>query len=264
MMKQSFIARILLIVFALLMALPFLAIIINAFAVDWSNSFLPRGFTLATIVDVLTDTRFQMAFLRSVFVAICAIALAVLLIVPAILVGHIYWPSLDKWMARLIVLPYAIPSVVLVVGYLKIFSVPPLQINGTIWILIFAYVPICFPMLYIALKNSLNGMAIDDLLDAGRLIGAKDETILMRVVIPLLTPALLLAILLNFSILIGEFVYANLLVGGQFETLQIYIYAHRNETGRFASTIVFIYLIFLLVMTILTLALNARLAKSQN
>lgn len=263
-MKQSTIARFLLIAFALLMALPFIAIILNAFATEWSETFLPRGFTLTTIGDVLADPRFQMAFLRSVFVAFCAIALALVLIVPAILVGHIYWPSLDKWMARLIVLPYAIPSVVLVVGYLKIFSVPPLQINGTVWILIFAYVPICFPMLYIALKNSLNSMAIDDLLDAGRLIGASDETILMRVIVPLLAPALLLAVLLNFSILIGEFVYANLLVGGQFETLQIYIFAHRNESGRFASSIVFIYLVFLLIMTVLTLFLNARLAKTKN
>ena len=263
-MKQSLIARCLLVAFALLMALPFIAIILNAFATEWSETFLPRGFTLTTIGEVLADPRFQMAFLRSVLVAFCSIALALVLIVPAILVGHIYWPSLDKWMARLIVLPYAIPSVVLVVGYLKIFSVPPLQINGTVWILIFAYVPICFPMLYIALKNSLNSMAIDDLLDAGRLIGASDETILMRVIVPLLTPALLLAVLLNFSILIGEFVYANLLVGGQFETLQIYIFAHRNESGRFASSIVFIYLVFLLIMTVLTLFLNARLGKNKN
>ena len=40
-----------------------------------------------------------------------------------------------------------------------------------------------------------------------------------------------IAVLLSFSFLIGEFVFANLLVGTRYETLQVYLYNMRNGGG---------------------------------
>lgn len=261
-MKQSFLAKSSILVLTGLMLLPLLALAINAVSTQWSQTILPTGFTSSWLTEVVYEPRFQAALLRSVVVAGLAIALSIVLIIPAVLVGHVYWPALDRWLARLVILPYAVPAVVLVVGYLKIFSVPPLQINGTLWILVFAYVPICFPMLYVSTKNALNGITVKDYLDAGRLTGASDEAIFAKVIIPLILPALLLAVLLNFSILMGEFVYANLLVGGQFETLQIYIYAHRADSGRLSSAMTLLYFCFLLFMTAVTLFIKQRLSRS--
>lgn len=241
-----------------LMSLPYLAISLNAFVTYWTSGILPGGLTLDVVSGVLTDPRFQAAFGRSLLVAALSLALSILLIVPAILVGHCYWPLLDRWLARLVILPYAVPAVILVVGYLKIFSAPPVAINGTIWILVLSYVPLCFPMLYVSVKNALQGLPVADWLDAARLVGARDEAIFMRVVLPAIAPAILLALVLNLGILLGEFVYANLLVGGRFETLQIYMFAQRSESGRVTSAIVLFYFIGLMAVTAIGVHLSGR------
>ncbi|WP_245256490.1 ABC transporter permease [Bartonella tamiae] len=243
------------------MLLPLVALSINAVSTQWSKTIIPSGFTLDWLYTILTQNRFHYAILRSLTVSILSLILAIVLTTPAILIAHTYWPALDRWLSRFVILPYAIPGIVLVVGYIKVFSVPPLQINGTLWILIFVYVPLCFPMFYICLKNSLNAIPVQDYLDAGRLVGATDEKIFIKVIIPLLIPAFFLSTVLNFSLLMSEFVYANLLVGGQYETLQIYIYAHRTQSGSLSSAMILIYFLFLFIMTIITLIIQNRLLR---
>ncbi|MFC0216973.1 putative spermidine/putrescine transport system permease protein [Pseudochelatococcus lubricantis] len=253
--SNGLLSRTFLIAMATLMALPIAATAINAFAADWSDTLLPSALTADYFLTVIADPRFTAAMVRSLAVAAVALALATVLIVPAIVCAHIYWPALDRWLARLVILPYAVPAIVLVVGYLRVFSHPPLQINGSPLVLVLVYVPVCFPMFYIAIKNSLRGLAIVDLLDAGRLVGASDAVLLRRVILPSIVPGIMVAAVLNFAILFSEFVYAKMLVGGNFETLQMYMYAQRNLSGRITSVIVLIYFVLLLVMTLASLGL---------
>ncbi|MBB3809741.1 ABC transporter permease [Pseudochelatococcus contaminans] len=258
-LSNGVLSRVFLIAVAAVMALPVVATAIDAFAAEWAHTLLPTGYTTEYFMTVVGDPRFIAAMGRSLTVAAAALAIATVLIVPAIVSAHIYWPALDRWFARLVILPYAVPAIVLVVGYLRVFSNPPLQINGTPLVLVLVYVPVCFPMFYISVKNSLRGLAIDDLLNAGRLVGANDAVILRRVVLPCILPGIMIAVVLNFAILFSEFVYAKMLVGGNFETLQLYMYAQRNLSGRITSVIVLIYFILLLLMTLVSL----RLAETE-
>ncbi|PRD42577.1 ABC transporter permease [Phyllobacterium phragmitis] len=233
------------------MLLPLIATFMNSVASEWSGTVLPSGLTGQYYASVLADPRFHAALLRSVAVAAVALALATAIIVPAVVAAHIYWPALDRWMARLVILPYAIPAIVLMVGYLRIFSAPPLQIGGTPLVLVLTYVPLCFPMFYIGVKNSLRSLDIADMLNAGRLLGASDLAILRRVVLPCILPGVTIAIVLNFAGLISEFVYAKMLVGGNFETLQMYMFAQRSLSGRISSVIVVLYFMLILAITLI-------------
>lgn len=241
-----------------LFVLPFVTIAASAVATEWRTGLLPAGVTAAWISTVLAEPRFAAALGRSLALAVGSLALSTLLMLPAIIAAHCYWPALDRWLARLVVLPYAVPGVVLVVGYLRVFSGPPLAINGTPWILILAYVPLCFPMFYVTIKNALAGLPIADWLDAGQLLGVRDEKILVRVVLPLIAPQILLALVLNLGILLGEFVYANMLVGGRFETLQIYMFSQRNGSGGLTAAIILVYFVTLLALTVVSVALGRR------
>ena len=251
-------ATLLLVTIVALFALPFAAITLSAFAGEWTQGLLPERFTAEVVLGLASDPRFLAALGRSLAVALAAMALALVMILPAVMAAHIYWPVLDRWFARLIVLPYAIPAVVLVVGYLRVFSAPPVQLNGTPLLLVLAYVPLCFPMFYVTVKNALSGLRVQDWLDAGRLVGAPDERVLLRVVLPMIAPSIGLACVLNLGVLLGEFVYANLLVGGRFETLQIYMFAQRSESGAVTAAVVLAYFITLLVLTATAVALSAR------
>lgn len=245
-------------VILVVMLLPVIATAVNAIATDWSGTLLPSGITSQYFVTVLTDPRFHKALARSLAVAAAALSLATVVIVPAIVAAHVYWPKVDKWMARLVILPYAVPGIILTVGYLRIFSAPPLRISGTPLVLVLAYVPACFPIFYITVKNNLRSLQVRDLLDAGHLIGASDFAILRRVVLPCIVPGIAVAVILNFAGLLSEFVYAKMLVGGDFQTLQMYMYGQRNASGRISSVIVVLYFAIVVATTLVALRLVDR------
>ena len=49
--------------------------------------------------------------------------------------------------------------------------------------------------------------------------------------------------------LLGEFVFANILVGTRYETLQIYLYNMRQTSGHFTSALVMTYFLFIFLLT---------------
>ena len=58
-----------------------------------------------------------------------------------------------------------------------------------------------------------------------------------------------MAVLLSVAMLFGEFALANLLVGGRFETLQIYLYQKINKSGHLGSAIVVTYYLLIVLIT---------------
>lgn len=64
--------------------------------------------------------------------------------------------------------------------------------------------------------------------------------------------------LLSFSILFGEFVLINILVGGRFETLQLYLYAKLSTSGHIASAITVTYFALMAVITGLIVKFTRR------
>lgn len=159
-------------------------------------------------------------------------------------------------MEILIILPFAVPPVVSSVGLLQLFADGPLPIAGTPWILIGTYFTITLPFMYRALANSLNGVPLKDLLDAAHLLGAGTFKAFLLVVVPNIRKGLLVSLLIAFSFLFGEFVFANILVGTRYETLQIYLYNMRQTSGHFTSALVASYFIFTLILTLIATRLS--------
>lgn len=180
---------------------------------------------------------------------IAALALALLLILPLLFVVNYHFPRLDGVMNVLILLPFAIPPVVSSVGLMQLFASGPLPILGTPWILIGCYFTIALPFMYRAITNNLQAINLRDLMDAAHLLGASTWRAAFMVVLPNLRKGLMVSVFLSFSFLFGEFVFANLLVGSRYETLQVYLYNMRNDSGHFTSALVISYFMFVLLMT---------------
>ena len=156
----------------------------------------------------------------------------------------------------LILLPFSVPPVVSSVGLLQLYSSGPLAITGTPWILIGCYFAIALPFIYRAISNNIQAINLKELLDAAHLLGASTWQAALWVVLPNLRKGVMIAVLLSFSFLIGEFVFANLLVGTRFETLQVYLYNKRNDSGHFTSALVISYFLVVLLVTWLANILN--------
>ncbi|MFA0407244.1 ABC transporter permease, partial [Vibrio splendidus] len=186
---------------------------------------------------------------RSLFICVAALSLSVVLVLPAIFVVFYYFPKLDKVMNILILLPFAVPPVVSSVGLLQLYADSEISLIGTPWILIGTYFTIALPFMYRAIANSFEAINLHDLMDAAHLLGASTTKAFLLIILPNLKKGLMASLFLSFSFLLGEFVFANILVGTRYETLQIYLYNMRQTSGHFTSALVMTYFLFIFLLT---------------
>jgi PTS system maltose and glucose-specific IIC component len=197
------------------------------------------------------------AIIPSIFTGITEpIEYSFLFAAPLLFVVHYHFPKLDGVMNILILLPFAVPPVVSSVGLLQVYGSGPLAMVGTPWILIGCYFTVALPFMYRAITNNLQAINLRDLMDAAQLLGASTWQAAFLVVLPNLRKGLMVALLLSFSFLFGEFVFANILVGTRYETLQVYLNNMRNSSGHFNSALVISYFFFVLLFTWAATRLN--------
>lgn len=241
-----------------IMLVPIIATLVYSLSSRWGATILPDGFTIDWYLKLLSDARFIEAFGRSLLVCVAALALSTLLILPTIFVVFYYFPKLDRVMNLLILLPFAVPPVVSSVGLLQLYADSDVPIVGTPWILIGTYFTIALPFMYRALANSFSAIHLRDLMDAAHLLGASTPQAFLQIVLPNVRKGLMASLFLSFSFLLGEFVFANILVGTRYETLQIYLYNMRQTSGHFTSALVMTYFLFIFFCTWLASRLGAK------
>ncbi|KUI99216.1 MULTISPECIES: ABC transporter permease [Vibrio] len=240
----------------LILLIPIAATFAYALSARWGASILPEGFTLHWYVQLLSDPRFLAAFGRSLFVCLAALLLATVLILPMMFVIFYYYPKLDKVMNILILLPFAVPPVVSSVGLLQLYADSQVALVGTPWILIGTNFTIALPFMYRAIANNMMAIHLRDLIDAAHLLGASTTKAFWFIILPNLKKGLMASLFLSFSFLLGEFVFANILVGTRYETLQVYLYNMRQTSGHFTSALVMTYFLFIFICTWLASRFN--------
>jgi len=239
-----------------MLLLPLVATLIYALVSEWGATILPSGFTLKWMISLWSDPRFLIALWHSLLICFGTLVLSLVLILPLMFVIAYYFPKLDALMNILILLPFSVPPVVSSVGLMSLYSSGPLVLTGTPWILIGCYFTIALPFIYRAISNNMQAINLRDLMDAAHLLGASTWKAALLVVLPNLRKGGMIAVLLSFSFLIGEFVFANLLAGSRYETLQVYLFNMRNGSGHFTSALVISYFVVVLGFTWVANVLN--------
>lgn len=233
----------------ILLALPVVATLFYALASSWGATLLPDSLTTHWFTDLWQETRFQAAFMRSLWICLLSLLLSVLVIFPVVFVVHQYFPRLKNAMNIIVVLPFAIPPVVSSVGLLELYSSGPIVLTNTPWILVFCYFIIALPFIYKAMDNNFQALNLTELTDAAKMLGAGTMQAIWQVVLPNMQKGILVAVFLSFSFLIGEFLFANILVGSGYETLQVYLYGIRQKSGHFSAAVVITYFLLIFVST---------------
>lgn len=246
----------------LILVAPMLATIVYSFSTSWGVSLLPEGPTFDWYVSLWTDERFLDSLIRSLWICLATLFITLIFTFPVIFVIHYYFPKLKSLMNVVVVLPFAVPPVVVSVGLLQIYSDEPLAITGTPWILIGCYFIIALPFIYRAIENNLTAINLRDLVDTAHLLGANTFQTVWLIILPNLRNGMLSAIFLAFSFLIGEFLFANMLVGGQYETLQVYLYNIRHRSGHYSSALVVSYFLLILIFALLANTLSRDKRKN--
>ncbi|AJK88891.1 MULTISPECIES: ABC transporter permease [Lysinibacillus] len=241
--------------------LPVLATMLYAFASKWNKTILPEGFTLKWFAALFQDSDFIQAFGRSVLLAGGAVSIALLVIVPAIFVIVLYFPTYEKWIQMAVVMVYSFPGIILAVGLIRVYS----QIGiPMIFVVLGAYVVGILPYIYQGTRNSLRNIDARQLLDAAQLLGASKRQAFIKILLPTVYPGLFAGALLSFSVLFGEFVLINLVVGSRFETVQIYLMKKLSASGHIASAVVFIYIVLMGLLTFVIAIVTKRSKGATN
>ncbi|KRF42188.1 ABC transporter permease [Paenibacillus sp. Soil787] len=262
-MKKKWIHILIISATILYLFLPLAATFLYSIAKEWHHTIIPVSYTMNWYVDLFTDFRFLQAVGRTLLVSSVAILLSVVTVSIAVFVVFMYVPKMERLLQALVMIPFAVPGVVAAVGLIKVYSSGPLVLSGTIWILIGAYYVLVLPYMYQGIRNNLRTIDARKLMEAAEVLGASKIKGFAFVVLPNMVNGLLVSALLSFSILIGEFVMANFLIGGYYETIQIYLLRRLNENGHLASSIVISYFLMVLLISWMTLKLGRRFQKKE-
>lgn len=176
-----------------------------------------RGeYSLDSYTSVLTDPQFQQTFLYSLVLALIAIIIGVLLVVPTAYWVRLRLPKLRPVVEFITLLPLVIPPVVIAFGYIRLFNtssvIPFLGSEfGTDVLLACGYVVLALPYMYRAVDTGLRSIDILTLTEAAQGLGAGWAVIIFRVILPNVLVAVLSGAFLTFAIVIGEYVISALL-----------------------------------------------------
>ncbi len=247
-------ATIILILINLYLGVPILATFLFSIAGRWDSTVLPESYTFHWYVQMITDPGVLAAIGRSFLVSGATVVLGLLVVTPAAFITYQFLPALKGTMRFLALLPYALPGVILAVGLIQLYSSGPLPIAGTFWILLFSYIIVTLPFMYNAITNSLQAIDAKTLMEAAESLGANRMAAFVQVVVPNIRPGLISAGLLTFAVSLGEFVLANMLVGGRFQTLQLVLEKAMHIDGHLSSAMVMLYFVLVAFSSLMLIA----------
>ena len=184
--------------------------------VQFSLSIRRDAITLDAYTNVIQSPVFQQTFGYSIVIAVAAIVVGLLLVVPAAYFVRLRAPQLRPIIEFVTLLPLIIPPIILVFGYIRMYnssSILPLTNTdvGTNVLLTLAYVALALPYMYRAVDTGLRTIDVQTLTEAANILGANTITILLRVIFPNIIVAVLSGAFLTLAIVIGEFTIASLL-----------------------------------------------------
>ena len=244
------------------LSIPVIGTILYSLSSSWGATILPDGFTLKWFVALFTDLRFLVSLQRSFAIGTVSLLVSMFVIIPSIVISAYYFPKVLKVIEFISLLPFMVPAVVLAVGLLNVYSGVNVRVFGVPLIIIGAYFSVAFPFIYRGIKNSLDALHLKSLVETVNILGGTNFEAFRYVILPNLKKGIMSSGILSFAILLGEFMYANLLIGGSFETLQVYLYNMKGKSGHFTSAMVTLFFLFIFAVTFIAVNIE-KISKSK-
>ena len=244
--KKHYGSYLILVIFGLYMIFPLLSTFFYSTSTSWSNTILPEDFTFQWFVQLIEDPNFISAVIRSLTLTVITLVVVLLLMVPTVFLVYMYFPKVDHFMKGLVLMPYAIPGVILATGLLRMYSGSVIPMYA---VLVGGLFIGSLPFMYQGVRNSLESVQTKKLMEAAEILGANKFISFIKIILPNIRLGLLITTLLIFSSFFGEFVLTNLLIGGRYETIRIYMLRRMNENGHLASAVMVAYFMLLILIS---------------
>jgi spermidine/putrescine transport system permease protein len=218
--------------FLVFLYLPTVMLTIFSFNDSASVSFPLSGFTTGWYEEAFQNEQVRSSFLASIRVAAGTAVVATII---ALLVSYALARRSFRFKAALsafVLLPLVVPTVVLGIALLILFrpADPVIPVPLGLWAVLIGHIVLALPFCVLLLLPRI--ASIDRRIEEAAFdLGASWFTTFRRIILPLITPALISALLIAFVISIDEVVIASFLVQDQ-ATYPVYLYSGLRISGQ--------------------------------
>jgi spermidine/putrescine transport system permease protein len=188
----------------------------NRYGLQWD------GFTLQWFAAMWNNPGLMEATRHSLIIAVCAATAATAIgALAAIAFNRYRFPGRHLLQGTLMTLMMA-PDIILAIALLVLFVAIGIALG--FWSLLLAHITFCLPFAVVTIAARLEDFD-PHLLDAARDLGASESTLLWRVVLPLLRPALISAWLLSFTLSLDDVIVSSFVTGPAYDVLPLKIFS---------------------------------------
>jgi putative spermidine/putrescine transport system permease protein len=169
------------------------------------------------------------AIVASLELAVITSVVMLVLLVPTMVWVRLRLQRLNRIVEFICLLPLTIPAIVLVVGLFPEYIWLGTNFSDSILTLSLAYVILVLPYCYRTLDVGLGAIDVKTLSEAARSLGARWDQVMLMVIAPNISNAILNATLLSVALVLGEFTIANNLL---YNNLQVeLVHLGRADAG---------------------------------
>jgi len=224
MMKKSLIFSGLML-YLVYVILPVVLIILGSFGEKWFGTLFPQGFTLQWYKDLFSRSMYIRALRMSIIVGgLSVIITSFVGICTAYAVSVFGKRWLKSLVNFLVLLPVAIPPVVMGLGLIQAFNWPSFSWVGTTKLLLGAHLVYTLPFMLKPIVANFELIDWKTMEEAGLSLGASWPLLVRKVLIPNVMPGIISGALMTFSMSLGEFQLAVMVTGSATQTYPVVLY----------------------------------------
>ncbi len=216
------------------------------------NGHQAYGFQHYTAVfDPVNSAAYGVLFqgiLNSVGIVAITVVIVLVLLLPTMIFVELKYPKLRRVLEFICLIPITIPSIVLVVGFVPVYSVVASIFGSYAWTLSFAVGIIVLPYAYRPIAANLRAIEVVILSEASRSLGAGWGSVLWRVILPNLRRGILSSVFITIAVVLGEYTIASFLSQNTFQTALLLVQHTDPYVAVIFALIALVFAFILLVV----------------
>jgi putative spermidine/putrescine transport system permease protein len=245
---------VILIVIGAIFAIPIISMIQYTFRDGEPINGAPQKLDFQHYLDVFNpanepiyDQLFQ-GIQNSLVIALFTVIIVLVLLLPTMILVELQFPRFRKVLEFICLLPVTIPTIVLVVGFIPVYSVVAQIFGSTPYTLAFAIGAVVLPYAYRPIAANLAGIDVIIMSEAARSLGASWLDVLWRVILPNLRRGIFASIFITIAVVLGEYTIAAFLSQNTFQTALLYIQQQDPYVAVIFAVLALIFVTIILVV----------------
>lgn len=201
--------------------IPIIILVINSFNADrYGLSW--KGFSLNWYERLFNNDTLIQAAVNSISIAFFAATLSTIIGALTSIALYRYQFRGKQAVGGMLFVVMMSPDIVMAVSLLALFMLVGMSLG--FWSLLFAHITFCLPYVVITVSSRLKDFD-SKMLEAAKDLGASEMTILRKILLPLLLPAIVSGWLLSFTISLDDVVVSSFVTSASYEVLPLKIFS---------------------------------------